>query len=301
MKFRFGSVIAMVIVALAAVVGYIRLSGQHSAHEAENSASTDTESTAHPTRGAIAAQKSTTAAAASSPSTGATTAPVRFAAAPHRSPELVLPHGSPATWLPDLKNAASRGDASAAFVLFSVLADCAQFNSSVATRSSAAASDPSNTALLASLDQKNAETAARCEGISSDDVQERLRWLDAAAAGGDERAKVEYAGEALTAVLERPEVVVRNPDEINRVKFDGMRYLSEAAVTGNVTALMRLGFAYQNDILVPRDPELAYAYMYAADLTGLVQASPLLQKWGVSLSPEQRARAESFGRQVLGR
>lgn len=93
-----------------------------------------------------------------------------------------------------------RGAATASLTLYMLLTDCARFDLAIAARDALARSPTRDEESLKALDERNALTAARCNGVALDEVDQRLKWLDRAAAGGNEAAKVTYVDAPASAI-----------------------------------------------------------------------------------------------------
>jgi TPR repeat protein len=138
-----------------------------------------------------------------------------------------------------------------------------------------------------------------CAGIAADDLTQRLRWLDRAAAGGDESAQANYLVRALGVLLENPGNVVENAEEIVRVKAEGMRYLEASAAQGNINALFELAMEYRSNRVVPRDPVMSLGYLLAMQQTGLDHSIDKAVVHGrVGMSDADIARAQVAAQRI---
>ncbi len=220
---------------------------------------------------------------------GALPAPAPAGSKPYQLPPVLvndLTDASAAT----LKEAAARGDADAAYQLFTLLDQCAGLPAFVdARQQSVQQGEPP--AQRRRIEQKIAQLTPRCEGVSDADIGTRIKVLDDAAMGGSDYARMNYE-RALDILLQDRQALLRDPEELARLKGNAIYYLGLSAQTGNVGSMFRLAQIYDSGVLAQRNPELAYAYILAAANTGVSPAyGRLAEQWATSLSDEQRARA----------
>jgi TPR repeat protein len=148
-----------------------------------------------------------------------------------------------------------------------------------------------------SEDQSAAKQLADCEKIPVEYSKDPVAWARLAAEAGVVEAQVAYP--ALASQELTPEVMARDTRRVERYKADSMRFLKRAASAGSVDALNELAHSYQQGVITAADPVLSYAYMSAAERSGLVSsAGRLLSAWGQQLSPEQRSRAGVLSNQI---
>ncbi len=213
-----------------------------------------------------------------------------------------LAEGDRKTLIPKLKSAAEHGDADAAFALYSILKDCANLLDLTKQRNAMENSKQVDEDQIAQMDSQIAIGGERCAGVHSADIDTRLKWLETAAAGGNETARVDYGKDTITTLIDqKPSYVIKNPDDMTRIRDNALQYLADASANGNATAMYRLAIAYTNEGWGPTDPTLAYAYMLAASNTGLMPSTALLvERWATSLTPEQRAYAATLAARMPG-
>jgi hypothetical protein len=258
--------------------------------------------------GAPAAPSSPAPSSVAPPSAPAITPGSPQAIAPNRAthplhdlPPFALPAGKLAAVLPDLKATAERGDANAAYAVYALLRDCAQQDTLASTLDTITRSSPADSPIVASLQQQVAATALRCEGVAKPTIADRQPWLDRAAAGGNPYARASYANDALAMLREDPDWMLRNSDDIARIKTAGADYLQQSANDGDRSAMIALGMFYGEDILLPRNPELAYAYLYAATNYGTLPGSQaLVAQHASQLTPQQLSHAQILAHQIHG-
>ena len=252
----------------------------------------------------------TTPADAAAPPATAQVAPfatMKAARRAHRDPrgETPFPHGNYASELPALKDAANRGDAYTAYTVFQILDLCAKLPMLRASNVPPERSDSlTNEERRASKAQAKfvGEIETDCKDVPPADIADRLVFLDRAAAGGDESAQTNYVNSALAVLaFDNRQDVVRNAEEIVRVKAEGMRYMEQAAAAGNTRALFNLAVAYRDGQVVSADPVMAYAYLEALQRTGLIKPAllqPRMDEWHASLSTGDLARAQAAAERI---
>lgn len=173
------------------------------------------------------------------------------------------PQGDAAQVVERLKSLAGAGDARAAFLIFLKLNECARLPD-----------DRRQAELMERMERVGASTDAmsltyariRKDCVSSIALlAERGKWLEIAAADGDEQAQLLYASDP-EAVLGGPSEMLRDPDKTLKYKATALRYMNNLAARGSVDALMRLAGAYEGGVMIERDPVKAYAYYLAINM-----------------------------------
>ncbi|NUT13530.1 MAG: sel1 repeat family protein [Cupriavidus sp.] len=125
------------------------------------------------------------------------------------------------------------------------------------------------------------------------------RWLEASAERGFVPAQLTYAGDP-GAVVGSETDMISAPERVETYRKNAMRYLHQAAATGNVEALQRLASAYGNGVLTKRDPIRALAYFLASDTASRPLIPPeiseaLKDKYSTGLSTKDIQRATQQG------
>ncbi|MEP7062518.1 MAG: hypothetical protein ABI881_08965 [Betaproteobacteria bacterium] len=144
------------------------------------------------------------------------------------------------------------------------------------------------------------DTEEDCREVRTVDIAQRLAWLDRAAAAGSESAQADYVTRALGVLTDDPQAVVRNAEEIVRVKTDGIRYLEAAAARGNTRALFSLAIEYRGNVTVPPDKVLGLGYLLALQQTGLApDIGGPVARWSGELSDDELARAHNQARRIF--
>jgi hypothetical protein len=286
-------VIALVVLAVCAVLAYVYWS--RAATQPENTLRPATDSST-PTRPAkLPGSNGGATRTPTVPVLTHTTQPV------HDLPPFKLPAGPLATVLPDLKAAAERGDAGAAFTAYALLRDCVQQDTMAEARESVIRTQPADSPLIKGLNEDMAATAVRCAGVTKPTIADQLPLLEKAAAGGNPYAQAAYANDALVMMRADPDWMLRNPEEVSRVEATGLDYLQQSANNGDRMAMLNLGVAYFSGMLAQPDPVLAYAYLYAGtDLGAAGGSETLMADVASKLSPDELARAQTLARQLHG-
>jgi TPR repeat protein len=125
-----------------------------------------------------------------------------------------------------------------------------------------------------------------------------VRHVNAAADSGLLAAQLAYPGIAGQQYM-TAEAIARDARGFDEYRSTSMRYLREAASSGSVDALITMSSVLSEGLLTDRDPIAAYAYLYAADRTGLIPStSTSLQLLAEGLSSEDVIRARAAGEQV---
>lgn len=160
-----------------------------------------------------------------------------------------------------LQPRAEAGDADAAFYLFVKVEGCryqlyhGQGNEG---RPPPGADDTLEAQLIA-------RTPPECHGLTLEQYQSNVRWLEQAADSGLVMAQLSYAA-LPEAVVGNSSQMLANPEKVVAYRRKAMGYMHQAAAGGSVEALHSLGNAYNYGVIAPRDPIRAYAYAYAEEL-----------------------------------
>ncbi|MEJ7807284.1 MAG: hypothetical protein WKG03_15350, partial [Telluria sp.] len=142
-------------------------------------------------------------------------------------------------------------------------------------------------------------TLALCAGMSAAQVQERMRFLGAAARAGHVGAQVDFYMEGPYG---RAVDISQNPDDpvIKQWKTEALAHLEQAGATCDHFSLALLSNVYDAGQLTARDMGKSMAYSIAADVPRKkVQTEEQLRtRFGHELSDEQFASARALGAQL---
>lgn len=191
--------------------------------------------------------------------------------------------------------AAEKGDALSTYAIYLAVLDCRLAGSpdELMNLDAMQAGSLEASALL-SMDQRLEE----CQGLLSDEQLVSRDWLGMAAEQGSVEAMLMYAADS-EAALGRREDLIRSPERIVEWKRRAMGFLETARSAGSVDAILALAGAYDNGVLVARDPFQAYAHYLAAQRISADYApAELLADSETALSAEQRAAARTRARLI---
>ncbi|WP_147300620.1 sel1 repeat family protein [Lysobacter silvisoli] len=133
---------------------------------------------------------------------------------------------------------------------------------------------------------------------SSDFLADRGKWLEMAAAAGDEQAQLLYAS-VPEAVLGGSAQMLKDPEKTVQYKATALRYLNDLASRGSTDAMMRLAGAYEGGIIVAPDPVKAYAYYLVVDRAkpGVI-SSYLMDSQLAKVPPGRVGEARDLARRI---
>lgn len=204
-----------------------------------------------------------------------------------------LPRGRAVDVVAALQPRAQAGDNDAAFYLFIKIEECRYqlyHGRANANRPAPNADDDIESQLIA-------RTPPECHGLTLDQYQNNVRWLEQAADAGITMAQLSYAGNA-EAVVGNSSQMLANPEKVIAYRHKAMQYLRQAAASGSISALHSLGDAYNYGVLAPRDPIRAYAYAYAESLALPQYGQRRLNAYATQLNPGQLTVATQQGRRI---
>jgi len=239
---------------------------------------------------AATTQSERTASATSAPSATnkrdpVNTAPAMTAAAAKRqlvhSPPEAVPDGNYAELLPGLKQKSQAGDAVAAYQIATMLEDCKRMFRGQDN------------------DEMNKRRLEKCNGVTQADLDDSVKWLQTAADAGSAEAMGAYplyGGMDLTA-----QEMLKDPQAVQDYKDRSKRYLDTLVAAGSSSAMYAVAMDYENGVMLPQNSQLAYAYMFASELTskGYVDETAFpFTKFSSSLTPEQVESAREMGRRI---
>lgn len=195
-----------------------------------------------------------------------------------------------------LKPLADKGDGKAALSIYLKLSSCQSLLDSLPDKKVLEAYRKAGAD--AALAETTERIASECEDLDERVLSGRGFWLENAAKSGVVEAQILYSTDSM-AILGNSSDMLRNPKKVEEYKSNAIKFLTDAALGGNIDALLRLGNAYDKGILVQNDPARAYAYYRAAQLArpDLVTGSlPEAIRRGVP--QEQMAHAEQLAKLI---
>lgn len=140
-----------------------------------------------------------------------------------------------------------------------------------------------------------------CTGVTAEKIAEAESFLKRAAELGELEAQLSYAGVASMRYV-TAEDIAKNIKSFEQYKTDSMRYLSSAASTGNVDAMLSVSGAYSEGIIVEKNNVRSYAYMYAANLSGLSQTpTNALAELSTSMNASEIQQATALGKSIYSK
>lgn len=159
-------------------------------------------------------------------------------------------------------------------------------------------------AIQDSLDEqaltKARERIAACNQLPPGLLGKRLDLLERAAEAGFLLAQVDYV--TLGGLELTSERLLREPGLGERFRTNAVRFLQSAASRGSVDALGALATAYEDGVIVERDPRMAYAYTYAISLTNKTRLSGMgLARLGRDMTSSDVEEAQRIGQGIFNR
>jgi TPR repeat protein len=207
------------------------------------------------------------------------------------------PPGDAAQVIERLRPLAESGDGRAALEIYVKLQNCFRAQGSVTDADIKVYERIGVSAqALAATQQKIQSECASAQSA----LKDRGKWLEMAAASGDEHAQLVYSGNP-GAVLGDATEMIRDPDKIKRYKEVARSYLTNLASKGNTSALMALAGEYQGGVLYPKDPVRAYAYYRAVELAkpGTIPKQ-LLDYQAKEVPYDRLSEAEALAKRIYG-
>lgn len=206
------------------------------------------------------------------------------------------PEGDAAQAIEKLKPLALAGDARAAFLIFLKLHECARLPDAKAQAVLADMSERAG-ASRGALHSSHERRKLECASVTGS-LTDRGRWLEMAAAAGDEQAQLLYAS-APEAVLGGSVQMLKDPEKTVQYKATALRYLNDLASRGSTDAMMRLAGAYEGGIIVTPDPVKAYAYYLVVDRAkpGVI-SSYLMDSQLAKVPPGRVGEARDLARRI---
>lgn len=212
------------------------------------------------------------------------------------------PPGRAVDVLAALQPRAEAGDNEAAFYLFVKIEGCRyqlyHGRGGGGGNSSGGQARPAPTAGDDVEAQLIARTPPECHGLTLQDYQNNVRWLEQAADSGIAMAQLSYAINA-EAVVGNSSQMLSDPEKVVAYRRKAMHYMQQAAAGGSIEGLMSLRDAYHYGVITRRDPIRAYAYYHALGLTDPRFISERrMGAYADQLTPEQLALATRQGRGI---
>lgn len=141
-----------------------------------------------------------------------------------------------------------------------------------------------------------------CRSISPDGYSEYMHWLETSADQGYVPAQLLYSVDSKAIVGGAPQML-SDPEAVATYRRKAIRYLDQAAATGNVDALLALSSAYGNGVLTKRDPVKSYAYFLASETANPVALPPDMtqrarERFEQGMTRDEINRATSQGRRI---
>ena len=198
----------------------------------------------------------------------------------HSPPEAV-PDGNYAELLPGLKQKAQAGDAVAAYQIATMLEDCKRMFRGQDN------------------DEMNKTRLEKCNGVTQADLDDSVKWLQTAADAGSAEAMATYplyGNVDLTA-----QDMLKDPQAVQEYKDRSKRYLDTLVAAGSSSAMYAMAMDYEHGVMLPQNSQLAYAYMFASQLTSngsVDETAYTFTKFSSSLTPEQVESAREMGRRI---
>jgi hypothetical protein len=180
------------------------------------------------------------------------------------------------------KNESSKADGKAAYVMFTVLAECSGQMQGGGTQDT------------------EGNYRLNCTGITPEDIAEMEDFLVIAANAGIPAAEITYPGVAGSRYMD-VESIAKDMKGFEKVRSNSMRYLTSAANKGNFEGMMHLSAAYEDGLITEKDNVRAYAYMYAVNSSTLFKStnnSILIANLEAKMSPAEREQAINLGRSI---
>lgn len=138
-----------------------------------------------------------------------------------------------------------------------------------------------------------------CNGVSPVQVQERMHFLELAARGGNNQAKIDFYMEGPGGRTDNG-VLSRNDPAFKQWREDAVGYLKSAANQGDPFAMGLLSTIYGGETLGMRDTKLAMAYSIAEATARGRQLTDdqLKRRFGKQMSGSDFAAAMQMGTQI---
>lgn len=194
----------------------------------------------------------------------------------------------------------AKHDAAYAYALALKLMECQRLENSyeaVADVSSAPdVGEKTTDAMMGSVEK----SFDRCKGLSTDQMASYADLLDFAAKSGVVEAQLNYS--TILAGTINTQNAISDPEKIIEYKRKSIEYLNRAAATGDSRALLNLGLAYGDGILLDKNPKAAYSYLYAYGRSNPGKnVSGLLAQVESQLTAGQIASAQQEGEALYSR
>lgn len=178
----------------------------------------------------------------------------------------------------ELSQKAREGDGQAAYKLAQMLIACA-------------------TADQASLEEYGLD----CTGVSQEMLAQRSDFFTLAAINGVAKAQIHHSAIVGADKFLDADTAVKNLNEFMKFRDMTWGFKMRAAQGGSVEALVDIGLHYEQGVLRDRDIVSAYAYVFAAQRTGMLRAdtNDLLNQWEEGMQPDQIEDAQRRANEIL--
>jgi TPR repeat protein len=145
----------------------------------------------------------------------------------------------------------------------------------------------------------NKRRLEKCNGVTQAELDDSVKWLQTAADAGSAEAMAAYplyGNVDLTA-----QEMLKDPQAVQEYKDRSKRYLDTLVAAGSSSAMYAVAMDYENGVMLPQNSQLAYAYMFASELTSkrnVDETAFPFTKFSSSLTPEQVESAREMGRRI---
>ncbi|WP_146165872.1 sel1 repeat family protein [Stenotrophomonas panacihumi] len=191
-----------------------------------------------------------------------------------------MPDTSPRELVDTLTPAARKGDSHAALLIHLAINRCMRAHRDRGDADALLIRAEALGSAEAALAEE-AQDIRQCSGLAREDYAHVGDWLSLAADFGNPLAQLLYSMEP-EMVMGSLADIIREPERVIAYKTAALSHLKDAASSGSVNALERLGQVYADGILAPADPVMARAYKLAA-----ARADP-----AISLQEEEESAAK---------
>ena len=207
----------------------------------------------------------------------------------------IRPPGDALEYVDQLLALSGKGDATATFGIHLAVMDCKNsIRGSSDPQAASFANASQHMSMLAAAERKLGE----CAALLLDKQLMSIDWITLAAEQGSIEAKLAYGMDA-EAVLGSPGERLANPGKAVAWRETTLAYLQEVAATGSLDAMARLSNAYEQGVIVEKNPEFAYAY---ALVSNRIMPDPnrehLVRSMEEGLSMKQQESAAALSHQI---
>ncbi|HGM5043921.1 TPA: hypothetical protein ACKPZV_004343 [Stenotrophomonas maltophilia] len=195
-----------------------------------------------------------------------------------------------------LRDAATAGNADAAFKIYLKLNQCSDPMVNGVSEQELAMYRKAGVSTK-TLESTASKLRSECEGAQQL-VAERGQWLDKAASGGLEEAQKLFAADP-NAILGTSDVTKIDPAAADAYAERSEGYMTALAQTGDVDAMLSLSLMYKASEFTPRDPVRSAAYRLAAEGVAPLQIRPQpIEMTMRGLSSREQAEVTRLAREI---